>query len=38
MRKMEWEGLGIEEFEAKFKADLTAFAKVVREAHIPMQD
>jgi tripartite-type tricarboxylate transporter receptor subunit TctC len=27
-----------EEFEARFKADLTAFAKVIREAHIPLQD
>jgi tripartite-type tricarboxylate transporter receptor subunit TctC len=27
-----------EEFEARFKADLAAFAKVIREAHIPLQD
>jgi tripartite-type tricarboxylate transporter receptor subunit TctC len=27
-----------EEFEAKFKADLATFAKIVREAHIPLQD
>jgi tripartite-type tricarboxylate transporter receptor subunit TctC len=26
------------EFEARFKADLAAFAKVIREAHIPLQD
>src|SRR5207302_643324 len=27
-----------EEFDARFKADLAAFAKVIREAHIPLQD
>jgi tripartite-type tricarboxylate transporter receptor subunit TctC len=27
-----------EQFEARFKADLAAFAKVIREAHIPLQD
>jgi len=27
-----------EEFEARFKTDLAAFAKVIREAHIPLQD
>ena len=27
-----------EEFEARFKADLAKFAKIVKEAHIPAQD
>jgi len=27
-----------EQFEARFKADLATFAKVIREAHIPLQD
>ena len=27
-----------EEFEQRFKADLAAFAKIVTEAHIPLQD
>jgi tripartite-type tricarboxylate transporter receptor subunit TctC len=34
------EGVGStpEEFEARFKADLAKFAKIVKDAHIPMQD
>jgi tripartite-type tricarboxylate transporter receptor subunit TctC len=34
------EGVGStpEEFAARFKADLAKFAKIVREAHIPVQD
>jgi len=27
-----------EEFEAKFRADLAMFARIVREARIPLQD
>ena len=27
-----------EEFEARFKADLAKFAKIVKDAHIPLQD
>ena len=27
-----------EEFEARFKADLAKFAKIVKDAHIPVQD
>jgi len=27
-----------EEFEQRFKADLATFAKIVTEAHIPLQD
>jgi len=26
------------EFEQRFKADLAKFAKIVKEAHIPLQD
>jgi len=34
------EGVGStpEEFDARFKADIVRFAKVVKEAHIPLQD
>ena len=31
-------GSAPEEFEQRFKTDLAKFAKIVREAHIPVQD
>ena len=40
LKTMGYEAVGSspEEFEAKFKADLAKFAKVVKDARIPMQD
>jgi hypothetical protein len=34
------EGVGStpEEFDARFRADIVKFAKIIKEAHIPTQD